>query len=100
MPKVNGVLVAPVVFPNSEVLCPELDVAVPKSEGVELPVVVAPTLPKRPPPELVVEPLWLEPNRLPEVPKMLPLEVPLEAGVPNVNLLLLDMAMLRMDARN
>lgn len=87
----------PVVPPNSPELCPALDAAVPKSDGVELPVVEVPTLPKRPPP--VVEPLWLEPNRLPEVPKRPPLEVPLEAGVPNVNLLL-DMAMLRMDARN
>lgn len=48
-----------------------------------LPVDEAPTLPKRPPLDALLS--LLAPNVLPAVPKILPLEAPVEAGVPKEN---------------
>lgn len=62
--------------PPNDGLCPGAG-PVPNSEGEEVPLVDAPTFPKRLPPEAVFEEGWLE------EPKRLPLEPPDEAGLPN-----------------
>jgi hypothetical protein len=84
----DGVLVAlPVpVFPNTALLSPRLSVA-PNGDDVELPVVDAPTLPKRPPPDPPADVFGCDPNRLLVEPKRLP---SLDVGALNLNEL--DMA--------
>lgn len=74
-------------MPKTEGLCPPAEL-VPNSEGDAVPLVdEAPAFPNKgaPPldPELAV--FWLEPKVLPDVPKIPPLDVPLEAEGPKLN---------------
>lgn len=73
-----------------------LELAVPKSDGVEVPLDDVPMLPNRPP---GFDPV-LEPNGVVE-PKRLPDDAPEEAGVPNLKPpLLFDMAKSAQTLRN
>lgn len=74
-------------FPKVGVLWP-LAAFPPNIDGdALLPVAEAPTLPKRPPLGALLS--LLAPKALPAVPKRLPLEAPVEAGVPNENAMVL-----------
>lgn len=82
MPNKDGVLVAVLVVAAGVPKAEGLLAAVEPNGEAAAPPDEAPAFPNRPPP---VEPLllfWLEPKALPDVPKRLPLEAPLEAGVP------------------
>lgn len=74
-------------FPKVGVLCPPAEFP-PNNGDALLPVVEAPTFPKRPPLDVLLS--FLAPKALPAVPKIFPLEAPVEAGAPKVNDMMLD----------
>lgn len=87
--KVGVVLVPPLeaaVFEPNRGFCPELALAVPKSDGDEVPLDAPPRFPNM---LVLVFVPWLDPNGELE-PKSPPVDAPVDAGVPKLNGLLLD----------